>query len=112
MQSVTSNAVAKANSYSTTEQRTGGKWIDGKPIYRKVVYSTLNQQVDSSAYKDTGAPLPSDAETYINIQAIANIKNVFYYSTSGRNTLYIAASIIANAVAGRPYILEYTKTTD
>ena len=37
MQSVTSNAVAESLSYSTTEQKTGGVWIDGKPIYKKVI---------------------------------------------------------------------------
>lgn len=36
MHAVTSNAVAESLSYSTTEQATGGKWINGKPIYRKV----------------------------------------------------------------------------
>lgn len=33
MHSVTSNAVAEAGSYSTTEKFTGKYWIDGKPIY-------------------------------------------------------------------------------
>lgn len=33
----TKNYVDIANSYSTTETPTGGTWIDGKPIYRKVV---------------------------------------------------------------------------
>lgn len=37
MSAVTSNAVAENLSYSTTEQKTGGTWIDGKPIYRKIV---------------------------------------------------------------------------
>jgi hypothetical protein len=37
MHAVTSNAVAESLSYSETEQKTGGKWIDGKPIYRKVI---------------------------------------------------------------------------
>ena len=37
MHAVTSNAVADSLSYSTNEVKTGGKWIDGKPIYRKVV---------------------------------------------------------------------------
>ena len=37
MHAVTSNAVADSLSYSTEEVKTGGKWIDGKPIYRKVV---------------------------------------------------------------------------
>ena len=30
--------VDNSNSYSTDEVKTGGKWIDGKPIYRKTVY--------------------------------------------------------------------------
>ena len=29
--------VDNSNPYSTEEVKTGGKWIDGKPIYRKVV---------------------------------------------------------------------------
>lgn len=37
---VTSNAVAVSKSYSTTEQLTGGYWIDGKPIYRICGYAT------------------------------------------------------------------------
>ena len=37
MHAVTSNAVAKSLSYSTNETLTGGTWIDGKPIYRKVI---------------------------------------------------------------------------
>ena len=31
------NTIQDAQSYSTTEQKTGGKWIDGKDIYRKVI---------------------------------------------------------------------------
>lgn len=30
------------NKYSTDEQNTGKKWIDGRPIYRKVVRGTIN----------------------------------------------------------------------
>ena len=30
--------IADAQSYSTDEQPTGGTWIDGKPIYRKVFH--------------------------------------------------------------------------
>lgn len=30
------------NKYSTDEQNTGKKWIDGRPIYRKVVRGTVN----------------------------------------------------------------------
>lgn len=36
------NTIQDAQSYSTTEQKTGGKWIDGKDIYRRVFYSATN----------------------------------------------------------------------
>ena len=32
------NYINSVNSYSTDEVKTGGKWIDGKPIYRKTIY--------------------------------------------------------------------------
>jgi len=35
----------KQHSYSTDEINTGGKWIDGKPIYRKVIPFTLTDGV-------------------------------------------------------------------
>ena len=34
--------INNSNSYSTEETLTGGKWIDGKPIYRKVIIYTLS----------------------------------------------------------------------
>ena len=34
--------VDQANSYSTDEIKTGGTWIDGKPIYRRVITGTTN----------------------------------------------------------------------
>ena len=42
MKAVTSNAVAEAlaDTYSTTETKTNKVWIDGKPIYRKVIRYT------------------------------------------------------------------------
>ena len=40
MRAVTSNAVANALSYSTSETLTGGTWIDGKPIYRLAMVGT------------------------------------------------------------------------
>lgn len=36
------NYINNLNSYSTEETLTGGKWIDGKPIYRKVITHTLS----------------------------------------------------------------------
>lgn len=36
------NFVEEKNSYSTEEMLTGGKWIDGKPIYRRVINTTVS----------------------------------------------------------------------
>ncbi len=37
------------NSYSETESLTGGTWIDGKPIYRKVIPFTVPGVLDAPA---------------------------------------------------------------
>lgn len=56
MHGVTSNAVADSLSYSTTEQATGGKWIDGKPIYKKTFSWSGSSQttvtIGHTDYKD------------------------------------------------------------
>ena len=120
MSAVTSNAVADAISYSTTEQKTGGHWIDGKPIYRKVV--------------DCGA-LPNNTEKTV-AHNIANIEWVVKYNgmaSNGNEWLQLPASYYSTAAIGlsadstniflRPYsnrtsytttlvTIEYTKTTD
>ena len=49
LHAVTSNAVAEALSYSTSEIDTGKKWIDGKTIYRKVVLLPFQVSVATSA---------------------------------------------------------------
>ena len=47
--SITEEGVLSADSsvvdYSTTEQATGQKWIDGKDIYRKVVANVANETI-------------------------------------------------------------------
>lgn len=37
------------NKYSTTEQDTGQKWLDGRPIFRKVVRGTVNMTGNSES---------------------------------------------------------------
>lgn len=120
MSAVTSNAVADAISYSTTEQKTGGKWIDGKPIYRRVV--------------SCGA-LPNNTAKSV-AHNIANIEWIVKYNgmaSNGNEWLQLPASYYSDAAIGlsandtyitlRPYsnrtaytttlvTIEYTKTTD
>ena len=111
MQSVTSNAVSRAMSYSTSEVNTGKKWIDGKTIYRKVLVSQNTIFVDTSDYKNSGAPFPDNRDLIISIDARLLIKNWLYYST-GNPTLYVASITPTTISAGEHFIIEYTKITD
>ena len=116
MHAVTSNAVADGLSYSTDEVKTGGKWIDGKPIYRKIV--------------DIGALPNNTSKTVahgINNLEKAIIANGFAINNKGE-TIYIPhtfsgfylnkTSIVLNTTYNysaytEAYItIEYTKTTD
>ena len=106
-------------SYNTTETLTGGKWIDGKPIYRKVV--------------DCGALTNNTPKNVAhNIQNISFVVNYYAISANGTDWMSLPASW-GSALVGisvdltniiiRPYsdrrsytttyaIIEYTKTTD
>lgn len=120
MNAVTSNAVAESLSYSTTEQATGGVWIDGKPIYRKVInvgalpnnaqvgyqhdiddideFTTIRGIAKSSTLS---LPIP-----FIERNGTTNIQ--LYASASG---FTVSTNYDASSYAGK-FIFEYTKTTD
>ena len=120
MHSVTSNAVAVANSYSITEHFTGKYWIDGKPIYRKVIdcgalpsngqktFQNVMSNTDK-IIKITGATnngiatisLPySTVNSYINIYCPT--KTDLIVEDNGDFSVYYQTYVT----------LEYTKTTD
>lgn len=112
---VTSNAVAGALSYSTDETPTGGKWIDGKPIYRRV-YTGLSYGNTTEAWTNVGVTI-SNIGTTVNVQVLRttstasdfiNDLNIRVLSTGDlqyytKNALAPAANIL---------VIEYTKTTD
>lgn len=105
------------NTYSTDEVRVG-TWIDGKPLYRKVVTasasasstfniidSSVNTIVKTTTYltTDTGQVLPIpyyiDGNTYGYGN---NYQNNYIYT--GKGTAFTAGTLMV--------IIEYTKTTD
>lgn len=101
--------VDKANSYSLDETLTGGTWIDGKPIYRKVYVSTTNA---------SGTTIISIPEGYIK-----QVVNATIIIEEGLNLQYVInpkieydvdALKFTNSEDSSPFnlILEYTKTTD
>ena len=132
MQSVTSNAVAVANSYSTSETFTGRYWIDGKKIYRRVWDTTAptvgvqNQFFEKSISIDF--PNIKDvisargfivSRNYANIMPLPYIANTndwgaIYFRPSPEKTMVIHLGIDAGGHTGQPMkiILEYTKATD
>ena len=104
-----SDAEKNFNKYSTTEEVVG-TWIDGKPIYRKVVILSSNETIDNRGTTISHGIHYIDCP--INCKAIdtrgattdafwANEKN----STSG--VFYCAEGFEGNTL-----IFEYTKTTD
>jgi hypothetical protein len=119
MQSVTSNAVSESLSYSETETLTGGTWIDGKPIYRKVInFGALpNNTIKGKSHNIT------NLKNFVSIRGIAMGGDYFpipYVATSSLgagaqiyvNSTQIAIQTGSDRTAYTGYvILEYTKTT-
>ena len=115
--------VDNSNSYSTDEVKTGGKWIDGKPIYRKVVnFGALpNATIKGITFDNI------NADTFVKIEGVAMSNNdaitipftdtsmatqsiaIFVNSTS----ISISTGTVNRSDYNKCYItIEYTKTTD
>jgi hypothetical protein len=108
------------NGHHSTNEEVVGTWIDGKPIYRKVITyskSGLKEGVSiatgisnmkclvraTGSVRYTGAiwiPIP-----FYNIGGF----NSFHITGSGANIMYQEATYDASEMY---FILEYTKTTD
>lgn len=116
------NVVAQLNeerSYSTTEINTGKKWIDGKPIYRKVIdcgalpnnttknvahgINNLKKVIKSEGYSDNnaGTQIPIPYVSGIPLSIYVDTTNIVI-QTSGNYTNYVNTQVT----------IEYTKTTD
>lgn len=112
-------------SYSTEEQVIG-TWIDGKPLYRRVINSTTpNVETDGTPVNKCMYITEYNVETMVTLQGIANISGVFAYSGQTwndysfylnyvSNEKFIGVSLNRITWANQPLIviLEYTKTTD
>jgi hypothetical protein len=126
MQSVTSNAVSRAMSYSTSEVNTGKTWIDGRKIYRKVFTATLqtDEQVLNLAISNelqsfakmegtiskgnTDFPIPYcfiDGAKNYQVYCYCQGSNLFIIPRSSDGTYFTAGCVVRA-------IVEYTKTTD
>ena len=116
--------VDNSNSYSTEEVKTDEKWIDGKPIYRKVVdFGALPNATTKTVTFDTVS-----ADTWVNVMALAkstdgNVINIPYADTSAAShsityvindgRIQVNTGSVDRSGYNKCYCkLEYTKTTD
>jgi hypothetical protein len=111
LHAVTSNAVAEAMSYSTSEVATGKKWIDGKDIYRKVLTTTSAINTDSFYWGGLETEVQNlNISSVINVSGVDNtygktFRPMGFSSSSGFSTFSTGLAQGANI------IIEYTKTT-
>lgn len=107
------NFVEEKNSYSTTEMLTGGKWIDGKPIYRRV-FTGLSVSLSSNNFSNV---LPQSSVP--DIAFITSAKGwysdtiCFSFTEARIQNNYISVeSTYGGARTLDTFCIEYTKTTD
>ena len=114
------NTINENNSYSTEEHPTGKKWIDGKPIYRKVIpfdktlgYTGVHSTVEIGTIPQNGVLTKMD---YYGYTATYDIK---VYNNNTLNVIVQGQSIRASQGFANSQIqitgyviIEYTKTTD
>jgi hypothetical protein len=113
------NIINGERSYSTSEVNTGKKWIDGKPIYRKVIEGSItavdmdiNHNIANIDSLVNVIPymVSNDGNT---VNTPFNISTTYYFTSYATKTQLkiMAGSTYVNANKYR-MILEYTKTTD
>lgn len=112
------NYINQNNTYSTSETLTGKIWIDGKPIYRKVINKTTTISANNWTpfYYSTDLGI-SNIDFIRVIDAIltktGNIKESVWSSPARLQYLNGYLSIFVDSdVSGEQFIVEYTKTTD
>lgn len=116
------------NTYSTDEINTGKKWIDGKPIYRKIInveFPDLTNAIVSTTHNITNIEMITDCKLvwydtfdnrwYNNFKDTddPNIQINGISSTDIRIKRSTQTSVNWNGRTTNKYvIIEYTKTTD
>jgi hypothetical protein len=110
-------------SYSTTETLTGGTWIDGKPIYRKVIQGTTSATVGAGGASMVGTAISGFSEL---VSLKANVKSgsltfadAYTDPDNFGFSVYMNGGAVFNQVWNATFtekpitaIVEYTKGTD
>lgn len=119
----TDDSIASPDIYSTTETKTNKVWIDGKPIYRKVIDCgilpnnnsiTIDHNISSIASVITLQGIAVSSSIYLPIPYVAGSPTtandwIHLYTTKTE----IGISTLFDFSAYKGYVtIEYTKTTD
>lgn len=119
-----SSGASSASSGSLTyseEETVIGTWIDGKPIYRRVVKGTSTSIADSSAPIGQGQIMVDTLVSLYGCLKVNNAKNVPINCAIGEDIVagffddYVPMVYVSNEYwVNKPVVmaLEYTKTTD
>lgn len=102
--------------YSTTERKTGETWINGKPLYRKVVTGQITTS-GTSVYPHVSTGIIDLEEIiqidymfgYVEERYYSNTKLNYYLDTQDNNDIVV---ISPSEVGKVTFIIYYTKTTD
>ena len=95
-------------SYSTEETLTGGTWIDGKPIYRKVL-TGLHYSLTGASWNATNIDM-TGIETLVNIIPFNTGRaQTGFYTSIMNNKLQVYVTSNADWGWNGPLVLEYTK---
>ena len=110
--------------YSSSEVKTNKRWIDGKPIYRKVIETNITTNEAEKSYSLSTLGL-SDISSLIKSYSVSqgNPMEEDYYSANNDQLRTIINPIegrlivlVGSTYPTRPVkiytIIEYTKTTD
>ena len=111
----------KISVYST-EEKVIGKWIDGKPLYRKIIdtndnssnilhgISNLKNVINCKGnIKRTSSEVVSQLFPHADTDSNYNVDVNYFSSTT---IVLVIGTGILSTIAGFTLILEYTKTTD
>ena len=112
------NYINSMDKYSTNEVKTNKVWIDGKPIYRKVINKNTAIPANNwtAFYYSADLGIPNiDFVRVIDaiLTKTGNIKESVWSSPARLQYLNGYLSIFVDSdVSGEQFIVEYTKTTD
>ena len=116
-----------AETYSTTEVKTNSVWINNKPIYRKVIVSTLNgnenQSIDMGIVSILDTVVKFEGCIYKSGQGSRALNAVYFGSLDWAYQSYVDQNNMFSIQAGSSargllngatlnLIVYYTKTTD